>query len=212
MASITTIQGSDIIKNSRTDINNNFTNLNNDKIETSYLDTDTTLSANSDTKIPTQKAVKAYVDTGGNVNASETTKGIVEEGTLAEVIARTATGATGAKLFVTPDKLPPFFVSTQVFSGNPPSSYTDLDLSSVVGTQTRLVFLRIQYNSNNCTIFTKTDSSGVVEWITTDGGNVMFRENGATTTMVNDGASGFDFGSLSGMLSGTVTVTVLVYL
>jgi len=32
------------------------------KIPTSYLDTDTTLSANSDSKIATQKAVKAYVD------------------------------------------------------------------------------------------------------------------------------------------------------
>lgn len=105
MASITTIQGSDIIKNSRADINNNFTNLNNDKIETSYLDTDTTLSANSDSKIATQKAVKTYVDTGGNVNASETSKGIVEEATDAEVTAGTATGATGAKLFVTPAKL-----------------------------------------------------------------------------------------------------------
>lgn len=32
------------------------------KIPTSYLDTDTTLSANSDSKIATQKATKAYVD------------------------------------------------------------------------------------------------------------------------------------------------------
>ena len=69
------------------------------------MDTDTTLAANSDVKIPTQKAVKAYVDSGGNVNASETTKGIVEEATDAEVTAGTATGATGAKLFVTPTKL-----------------------------------------------------------------------------------------------------------
>jgi hypothetical protein len=39
------------------------------------------------------------------VNASETEKGIVEEATDAEVAAGTATGATGAKLFVTPAKL-----------------------------------------------------------------------------------------------------------
>ena len=105
MASITTIQSSDIIKNSRADINNNFTNLNNDKIETGYLDTDTTLASNSDSKIATQKAVKAYVDSGGNQNASETQKGIVEEATDAEVTAGTATGATGATLFITPAKL-----------------------------------------------------------------------------------------------------------
>lgn len=105
MSSITVINSTDLITDSRAVINTNFSNLNSDKIESSYLDTDTTLAANSDTKIATQKAVKAYVDTGGNVNASETTKGIVEEATDAEVTAGTATGATGAKLFVTPAKL-----------------------------------------------------------------------------------------------------------
>ena len=105
MATITTIQGTDVISTSRTTINTNFSNLNSDKIETSVIDTDTTLAANSDTKIATQKAVKTYVDAGGNVNASETTKGIVEEATDAEVAAGTATGGTGAKLFITPAKL-----------------------------------------------------------------------------------------------------------
>lgn len=62
MSTITTIQSTDVIANSRTDINTNFSNLNTDKIETSYLDTDTALAANSDTKIATQKAVKAYAD------------------------------------------------------------------------------------------------------------------------------------------------------
>jgi hypothetical protein len=40
-------------------------------------------------------------------NASETVKGIVEEATDAETVAGTATGATGAKLFVSPAKLKP---------------------------------------------------------------------------------------------------------
>ena len=105
MATITTIASGDNISTSRTDINNNFANLNSDKIETSVIDTDTALAANSDAKIPSQKAVKAYVDAGGNVNASETAKGVVEEATDAEVTAGTATGATGAKLAVTPAKL-----------------------------------------------------------------------------------------------------------
>lgn len=105
MASIQTIQATDVIANSRTDINQNFANLNSDKIETSAIDTDNTLAANSDAKLPSQKAVKAYVDAGGNVNASETTKGIVEEANDSEVTAGTATGATGAKLFITPAKL-----------------------------------------------------------------------------------------------------------
>lgn len=62
MSTITVIQPDDLITNSRADLNNNFANLNSGKIETSVLDTDTTLAANSDAKIATQKAVKAYVD------------------------------------------------------------------------------------------------------------------------------------------------------
>ena len=60
---ITTINATDLITNSRTDINNNFASLNTNKIETSVLDTDSTLSADSDAKIPSQKAVKTYIDT-----------------------------------------------------------------------------------------------------------------------------------------------------
>ncbi len=107
MATIVTIQAADQITNSRADLNTNFANLNSDKIETSYLDTDTSLAANSDTKIATQKAVKAYVDTGGNVNASTTAKGIVEEATAAEVLAGTAAGATSARLFMNPSAQAP---------------------------------------------------------------------------------------------------------
>lgn len=57
-----TIQSTDLISTSRTDINSNFTELYDNKIETSVLDTDTALTANSDSKIATQKAVKAYAD------------------------------------------------------------------------------------------------------------------------------------------------------
>lgn len=105
MSSITTIQATDLITNSRADINNNFSNLNTDKIETSVLDTDTTLAANSDSKVATQKAIKAYVDGVGVANASTTVRGLVEEALDAEVVAGTDTGATGARLFVPPSKL-----------------------------------------------------------------------------------------------------------
>ena len=105
MSTLTTIQPGDLITNSRADINDNFSALNTDKMETSVLDTDTTLAANSDAKVATQKAVKAYVDAGGNVNASTTTKGIVELATSAEIDAGTATGGTGASLVVTADAL-----------------------------------------------------------------------------------------------------------
>lgn len=66
--SITTLIGSDGITsaNSMTKINANFDSLSNNKIETSVLDTDTALTANSDSKVATQKAVKTYIDTGGS--------------------------------------------------------------------------------------------------------------------------------------------------
>lgn len=69
MSTLTTIQAADLITNSRADINNNFDALNTDKMETSVLDTDTALTANSDAKVATQKAVKAYVDNRGAVKA-----------------------------------------------------------------------------------------------------------------------------------------------
>lgn len=105
MSTIVTINSTDLISNSRADINTNFSNLNTDKFETSNIDTDTSLAANSDTKVASQKAVKTYIDTQGGANASETVRGIVEEATDAEVTAGTATGGTGAKLFITPAKL-----------------------------------------------------------------------------------------------------------
>lgn len=110
MSTIQTINGSDLPSNSRTDLNTNFQNLNTDKEEISNKSTDTAFTANSDTLYPSQRAVKAYADAQGNVNASETAKGIVEEATQAESAAGTATGATGARLFVNPSTvayLPP---------------------------------------------------------------------------------------------------------
>lgn len=79
MSTLATIQSTDLITNSRADINNNFSLLNSEKLETSVLSTDTTLSENSDSKVATQKAVKAYIDGGGDI--SITTK-IVPTGAI----------------------------------------------------------------------------------------------------------------------------------
>lgn len=72
MSTITTILSTDAPKDSRAVINTNFSNLNADKIETSVLDTDGTLAANSDTKVATQQAVKEYVDTQVATNSTPT--------------------------------------------------------------------------------------------------------------------------------------------
>lgn len=133
---ITTLVGGDGITsaNSMVKINDNFSSLNTNKIETDVLDTDTSLAANSDSKIATQKAVKAFVEAGGNSNASETARGIVEEATDAEVTAGTATGATGAKLFITPAKLATRLPSVTPFI------VQDIALSTGTGTVANTLF------------------------------------------------------------------------
>lgn len=56
---------------------------------------------------PTMAVNKAYADglaIAGAPNASTTVQGLVQEATLAQVLARTVTGSTGAKLFIPLDK------------------------------------------------------------------------------------------------------------
>lgn len=131
MATINTIAASDNITDSRTTINDNFTALNTDKIETSVIDTDTALTANSDAKIPSQKAVKAYVDGVGVANASTTVRGVVEEATAAQVLAGTAAGETGARLFINPSTFPTLTPTRTIATGS-----ATRDLSLTTGTQT----------------------------------------------------------------------------
>jgi hypothetical protein len=122
MSTITTIQSSDLITNSRAVINDNFSNLNTDKEEVSNKSTDTTMAANSDTLYPSQAAVKAYVDGVGVATATTTIKGLVEIATQAQVTAGTATGETGASIVVTPETLMGIttpVVRTYLNSGSP---------------------------------------------------------------------------------------------
>lgn len=80
MSTIVTIASGDQISASRSDINANFAALNTDKIETSVIDTDTALAADSDDKIPSQKAVKAYIDALGGITALVPTGAILAYG------------------------------------------------------------------------------------------------------------------------------------
>jgi hypothetical protein len=57
-----TIQATDLISDSREDLNANFTELYDDKEDVANKSTDSTFADNSDTKYPSQKATKAYVD------------------------------------------------------------------------------------------------------------------------------------------------------
>ncbi len=70
------------------------------KISTSYLDTDVSLTANSDSKIATQKATKAYVLSNTTPAATESVAGKAEIATQTE----TNTGTDDTR-FITPLKL-----------------------------------------------------------------------------------------------------------
>lgn len=87
---------------------NTFGNKNNDEVLTGRWTTGVTPSTANDL------VNKAYVDgvaVAGAPNASTTVKGIVEEATQAEVLAKTAAGGTAARLFVNPSTLPSTLLS-----------------------------------------------------------------------------------------------------
>jgi len=212
MSSITTIASSDVIANSRTDINTNFSNLNTDKIETSVLDTDTTLAANSDAKIPSQKAVKAYVDSGGVTNASETVKGLVEEATDAEIAAGTATGSTGARLYINPSKqYGAKFSDTDIYESlTEPSTWTDLDLSSVVGVKQKMVMLKVSNQAIDITsVYAFRPKSDTGEYYNSAGANnltnIALTTNTSATTIVKTDTNGVIQWKSNDLLSAITT-------
>lgn len=89
MATITTINASDNISDSREDINTNFSNLNTDKLESSDItgkedvsNKKTSLADNSDTFYPSQKAVKTAVDAKQDTLVSGTNIKTVNSTTL----------------------------------------------------------------------------------------------------------------------------------
>lgn len=132
----------------------------------------------------------------GTEYAEETRAGSVEEATDAEVTAGTATGSTGAKLFVTPAKLltspvATKFSTTEVFaSGAAPTSFTDLDLSSFIGTTQKMVVLKF-----NASAF----GAGTLYYVV--------RTNGDTSdTSIASAPQGTNKCGLAASTSGTVIV------
>ncbi len=206
MSTINTILGTDVIANSRTVINTNFSNLNTDKIETSTLDTDTALTANSDSKIATQKAVKAYVDSGGQQNASTTVRGLVEEATQAELTAGTQSGGTGARLFVNPvhttstsagagdaGKLPRLNASGLLDSTLITTPFITQDVDIYAGTDTPVGFNACSSADGSVLyvgyILSGTTTTLNIKRFTKDSGTGDYTETHATTLTITGGSS-----------------------
>lgn len=94
--------GTKVVISDTTAFWNTFTNKNNDETVTGRWGSATVPSAGND------YTNKTYVDgvaVAGAPNANTTTKGIVQEATQAQVLAKTAAGSTGAELYVNPTTL-----------------------------------------------------------------------------------------------------------
>ena len=113
LSTLTTTNQSDLVS-AINEVNGELPN----KIPTSYLDTDTSLTANSDSKIATQKATKAYVLANVTPAATESVAGKAEIATQTE----TNTGTDDTR-FITPLKLKTNLTSLGYLGGAGTANY-----------------------------------------------------------------------------------------
>lgn len=100
---------------------------------------------------PYQVANKAYVDSvsfNGAPNASTSVQGLVQEATLAQVLARTATGSTGAKLFIPLDKNISTLVSDYVADTGTANTYAIAPTPAITAYVTGQIFTFKATNAN----------------------------------------------------------------
>lgn len=152
---------------------------------------------------------KAYADglaIAGASNADETTKGIVEEGTQAEVNAGTATGATGASLYVAPDKLGGGVAATMAFY-QATSTGSDTGIGPISVTADDTLVMWAQFNNTSCVSGSSQSVAGALAYKQSN--------LGATTTVSSvqnaNAAGGISCNAVAiGMMTATTTMTVQV--
>lgn len=183
MATITSLGSSDSGAVSRTTINTNFTNLNSDKLETSVLDTDVALTANSDAKVATQKAVKAYVDGYSTVSTSGVSAGPASSGTqtITHGLGKTPTiirisgygNAEGASTHGG--------MSTGLFNstGNRSVSMLAAVTTSGVGTSTSYA---VRLSSSNSTGGGDVSATGIINNVTSTTFDIVWTNSGDCST------------------------------
>lgn len=175
--SITTIQSTDLITNSRADINNNFDSLLVNKIETDVIDVDSTFADASDSKIPSQLAVKQYVDAGGNPDIAAAQAGGGDFGT-----------PSATNKFVTEDYIT--FINQQFGDG----ADGDVTISSPTTLTRDMYYNNLTVNSTLTTdgyrIFVKgtLTGTGTIDWGTANvGGNGSAPSGGSGATQSGSG-------------------------
>lgn len=109
-------------------------------------------------------ATKKYVDDvaiAGAPDASTTVKGIVEEATQAEVLAKTATGSTGARLFVNPSTLASTLLSDYKADTGSANAYVITPAPAITAYTAGQVFSFKATNANTTTSTLNVNGLGV---------------------------------------------------
>lgn len=172
-------------------------------MELSYLDTDTAMAANSDVKVPSQKAVKSYIDNVGGANASTTVRGIVEEATQAEVDAGTAIGATGARLFINPSTQPSTIPTVRTYKySSVGDSTTQFDITNPAGTTFRYTWDSTGTDPVINTATFPTNGKVSINIVNTN------EANNGNFTITGSGSNYFEITNASGVAENNKTVGV----
>jgi len=129
-------------------------------------------------------ATKKYVDDvaiAGSPDASTTVKGISEEATQAEVLAKTATGGTGARLFVNPSTLASTLLSDYKADTGSANAYVITPAPAITAYTVGQVFSFKATNANTTTSTLNVNGLGV---------KTINKAGGATALASGDIAAG----------------------
>lgn len=129
-------------------------------------------------------ATKKYVDDvaiAGAPDASTTVKGIVEEATQAEVLAKTATGGTGARLFTNPSTLASTLLSDYKADTGSANAYVITPVPAITAYTVGQVFSFKATNANTTTSTLNVNGLGV---------KTINKQGGATALASGDIAAG----------------------
>lgn len=178
-----------------------------------------------------QLATKAYVDgvaVAGAPTASTTVKGIVEEATQAEVLAKTATGGTGADLYINPTTLPSTLLSdykvdtgaanAYVITPAPAiTAYTIGQIFSFKAVSANTTASTLNVNALGVKTIKKAGSTDLIANDITAGYIVVVEYDGTNFQMINPCASAINFSggaypaasgaAITGILGSNVTST-----
>lgn len=143
---------------------------------------------------------KGYVDaqiSAGCTNASQTTSGCVEEATVAEINSGASTGATGAKLFMTPS----IFSQSNVFSNYRPN------ISIATSSNTDYIASTTQMTVGQQIVWEGVCARGAGNGNAKAG--YKLANEAASTTIISFGA-GDGYSTAQGLFVATTTVTITV--